>query len=137
MKLILVIMTILLLSVVSVNAQVSVIVNKSVHETTLNTNTLANIYTLTTSKWKNGGKIVLFDAFAKDIKNTVCKYISKDPFSLKREWLKKQLTGAAKVPKSIKSDDEMISKVASTPGAIGFVKSSNVTGDVKVLLEIK
>jgi len=51
--------------------------------------------------------------------------------------MKKQLTGEAKAPETIGSDEDVIKKVASTPGSIGYVKASSVTGEVKVLLEIK
>jgi hypothetical protein len=51
--------------------------------------------------------------------------------------LKKQFSGEAKAPESLSSDDDVIKKVASTSGAIGYVKSSSVHGPVKVLQEIK
>lgn len=136
MKIIL-IAAVIIFGAISVNAQVSVVANKSVSESSINASSLANIYTLTTTKWNNGTKVVLFDTASEDIKNSVCTFISKDALALKKEWLKKQLTGEAKAPQAISSDSEVISKVASTPGAIGFVKSSSVTGDVKILLEIK
>lgn len=120
---------------IPVNAQVSVIANKSVNET-VNAPKVANIYSLTLTKWSSGSKIVVFDNNS-DIKTNFYKEIGKDQMSLKKEWMKKQLTGEAKAPEALGSDDEVISKVSSTPGAIGFVKSSSVNANVKVLLELK
>lgn len=137
MKKLILIITLIVFGAAVSNAQVSVVVNKNVSETTINSASLANIYMLTTTKWNSGAKVVLFDTAVDDVKNTVCSFISKDALTLKKEWLKKQLTGKAKAPESLSSDSEIISKVTSTPGAIGFVKSSSVNGDVKVLLEIK
>ena len=72
-----------------------------------------------------------------DTKSGFYSGIGKDQLSLKKEWMKKQLTGEAKAPEAVGSDEDVIQKVASTKGAIGFVKSSKVTGDVKVLVELK
>lgn len=120
---------------IPVKAQVSVIANKSVSET-VNVSKVANIYSLTQTKWSSGSKIVVFDNNS-DTKTNFYKEIGKDQMSLKKEWMKKQLTGEAKAPESLGSDDEVISKVSSTPGAIGFVKSSSVNSNVKVLVELK
>jgi ABC-type phosphate transport system substrate-binding protein len=120
---------------IPVHAQVSVIANKSINET-VNASKIANIYSLTLTKWSSGSKIVVFDNNS-DIKTNFYKEIGTDQMSLKKEWMKKQLTGEAKAPEALGSDDEVISKVSSTPGAIGFVKSSSVNGNVKVLLELK
>ena len=126
---------VIILFILPVQAQVSVITNKSVSET-INTSKLANIYSLTVTKWSDGSKIVVLDNNS-ETKNNFYKELGKDQLSLKKEWMKKQLTGEAKAPESLGSDDDVINKVASTPGAIGFVKSSSVTGNVKVILELK
>ena len=119
----------------NINAQVSVISNKSVNETVDNAK-VVNIYSLTTTKWADGSKIVVFDN-STDAKTAFYGGIGKDQMSIKKEWMKKQLTGEAKAPETLGSDDEIIKKVSSTPGAISFVKTSSVNGTVKVLFEIK
>lgn len=134
MKKFIVVLAITLLTV-SINAQVSVIVNKSVGET-ITSSKVANIYSLTQTKWADGTKIVVFDNTS-DTKEVFYSKIGKDQLNLKKEWMKKQLTGEAKAPESLASDDDVIKKIASTTGAIGFVKSSKVTNDVKVLIELK
>ena len=119
-------------------SQVSVVVNKSVSETSINSSKLANVYSLSQLKWSDGSKIVVFEQSGdNDQKAKFYQYISKEPQSLKKEWLKKQFSGEAKAPESLSSDDEILKKVSSTPGAIGYIKSSSVNGTVKVLTEIK
>ena len=119
-------------------AQVSVIVNKSVSESSVNSSKLSSIYSLSQTKWSDGSKIVVFDQSSdNDQKASFYKFIAKEPQALKKEWLKKQFSGEAKAPESLSSDDDVLKKVASTPGAIGYVKSSSVNSNVKVLLEIK
>jgi ABC-type phosphate transport system substrate-binding protein len=118
--------------------QVSVIANKSVSQNSVNSSALSDIYSLSNVKWSNGSKIFVYEQSAdNDTKSKFYKFISKEPLALKKEWLKKQFSGEAKAPETVSSDEEMISKVASTPGAIGYVKSSSVNGNVKVLTEIK
>lgn len=130
-----IVIALFLFSALSVNAQVSVIVNKSVSESA-NASKVANIYSLTQTKWADGTKIVVLDNTS-DTKSDFYSKIGKELLTLKKEWMKKQLTGEAKAPESLGSDDDVIQKVTSTPGAIGFVKSSKVTANVKVLTELK
>ena len=132
------IVVLLIIFVASGYSQVSVIANKSVSETSLNSATVSNIYSLSQLKWSDGSKIVVFDQSSdNDQKAKFYQFISKEPLALRKEWMKKQFSGEAKAPESLSSDDEVLSKVASTPGAIGYVKSSNVNDKVKVLTEIK
>jgi ABC-type phosphate transport system substrate-binding protein len=126
----------IIFAAINVEAQVSVIANKSVTESSLASNKVASIYSLETTKWSNGNKIVVFDNNG-DSKPAFYSGIGKDQLAIKKEWMKKQLTGEAKAPEALGSDSDVIAKVSSTPGAIGFVKSSSVTSSVKVLLEIK
>jgi ABC-type phosphate transport system substrate-binding protein len=117
-------------------AQIAVIANKSVSESVAK-GALANIYSLSMTKWASGTKIVVYDNNDGSVRGKFYAFIGKDALSLKKEWLKKQLTGEAKAPETLSSDEEVIHKVASTPGAIGYVKSDNIPKTVKVLLEIK
>ena len=123
-----------LISCIALNAygQVSVIANKSVSESSLSSAKISSIYMLEKTTWSNGSKIVVFDN-SSDVKTDFYDMIGKDQLNIRKEWMKKQLTGEAKAPETLGSDAEVIKKVAATPGAIGYVKSSSVTGDVKVI----
>lgn len=60
--------------------------------------------------------------------------VSKSQFN--QEWVKKELTGAGRAPKSRESVDEVIECVASEKGGIGFIprgSASKAEGKVKVL----
>jgi ABC-type phosphate transport system substrate-binding protein len=125
-----------LIAAAQMQAQVSVIANKAVSDAPLGSDKVGAVYSLDLTKWTDGVKIIVFDNSG-GAKDAFYAGIGKDPLALKKIWLKKQLTGEAKAPETLSSDDEMVKKVASTPGAIGYVKSSAVTGGVKLLLEIK
>ena len=137
MKKYLLILAIMFLFGYTASAQVSVVVNKSVTETSLSGQELGNIYSLVSTKWNNGSRVVVFDYNSGNSQASFYKYIGKDALSLKKDWMRKQLTGEAKAPQTLGSDEEVLAKVASTPGAIGYVKSSVVNGSVKVVAEIK
>lgn len=126
---------VLIATVVSV-AQVSVIANKSVSESSVSSVKVSSIFSLVETKWSDGSKIVVFDQNS-DAKKDFYTGIGKDQLSMKKDWMKKQLTGEAKAPETVASDAEVLAKVSSTPGSIGYVNSSSVSGGVKVLLEIK
>lgn len=119
------------------SAQVSVIANKSFKSDRINLSTLKDIYNLDTQSL-NGEKVKLFD-FSPDnsIKSNFYSAINANPAEIKKVWLKAKLTGGGNPPVNVSSEDEMINKVSSTDGAIGFVSSSKVNDKVKVLLEIK
>ena len=55
---------------------------------------------------------------------------------MKSIWLKKMLSGEGDPPEALKSESEVLQKVSSTPGAIGFVSEANISDDVKVLTVI-
>ncbi|HAP37103.1 MAG TPA: hypothetical protein DCQ28_14680 [Bacteroidetes bacterium] len=126
----------LFLSVGISSAQVSIVANKSVQDNGLTTLKVASIFSLEQVKWSSGDRIVVFDQNG-DAKKDFYAGIGKDPLSMKKDWMKKQLTGEAKAPETLSSDADVIAKVSSTPGSIGYVNSSNVSSAVKVLLEIK
>jgi ABC-type phosphate transport system substrate-binding protein len=119
------------------SAQVSVIANKNLKSDKINLATLKDIYNLDTQSL-NGEKVKLFD-FSSDnsVKNNFYSAINTNPAEIKKVWLKAKLTGGGNPPVNVSSEDEMINKVSSTDGAIGFVSSSKVSDKVKVLLEIK
>ncbi|KAA3618465.1 MAG: hypothetical protein D8M58_13455 [Calditrichaeota bacterium] len=129
---------IILMFSMAANAQVSIIVNKSVSESSLDAGKLKSIYTLKTTKWADGSKIVVFNLKTKgESQNKFYGHIGSKANDLKKTWMKAQLTGEGKAPKSLGSEDEVVQKVASTPGAIGFVSTSKVSDDVKTIATIK
>jgi ABC-type phosphate transport system substrate-binding protein len=134
----LIVLALILLFTGSVYSQVSVIVNKSVSETSIDKSKLAEIYQLKSKTWSDGKAIVVFVLKAdNDDSNKFYDAIGQSSMKMKKLWMKKQLTGEGQAPEGLSSDSETISRVSSTPGAIGYVNSASVTDAVKVLMEIK
>ena len=129
---------IILLAAVATQAQVAVIANKSVPESSVSSSKLSDIYSLRLKTWSNGSAIVPV-TFKSDNEDSQKFFnsLGKSTMEMKKLWMKLQLTGEGQPPVGVGSDDEVLSKVASTPGAIGFVSADKVNGSVKVLLTIK
>lgn len=55
------------------------------------------------------------------------------PHQLRMAWDRQVFSGQGQYPEQVSSPQEMLSRVASTPGAIGYVKASEVDQNVRVL----
>ncbi|WP_245961429.1 substrate-binding domain-containing protein [Thalassotalea euphylliae] len=61
------------------------------------------------------------------------KVLKKSPAQVKAYWSKRLFTGKGKPLQELDADAQVLSLVASTPNAIGYVDASAVDGSVKVL----
>lgn len=119
-------------------AQVAVIAHPSVPLDRLEKTELRYIYTGDIRKWGNGEAVVVFDLKPNgEMKDAFYDFLGKSPSRMKSIWLKNLLSGEGDPPESLKSEQEMLAKVAATRGAIGFISESMVDKSVKVLLLIR
>jgi len=131
------IITILLLTSINAYAQVAVIANKSVSESSISASKAAEIYLLKAKTWSNGKAIVT--TTLKSDNSTSKKFfgsMGKSLMEMNKAWMKIQLTGEGQAPVGCGSEEEILEKVASTPGAIGYISTDKVNDKVKVLLKI-
>ena len=131
------IIAILLFASMNAYAQVAVIANKSVADASISSSKVESVYMLKDKAWSDGKGVILFTL--KSDNGTVEKFFSsfgKSSSDMKKMWMKAQLTGEGMAPEALGSEDEVVNKVASTPGAIGYVDAKKVNGNVKVLLTI-
>lgn len=127
----------LFLLAINIQAQVAVVGNKSVSESSINISQLNDIYSSKVKNWKDGSKIIRFTSKTDDaISDKLFGAIGKSSIDMKKLWMKLQLTGEGMAPEALGSDEEVINKVSSTPGAIGFIDAKKVNDKVKVLLKI-
>jgi ABC-type phosphate transport system substrate-binding protein len=112
-------------------AEVAVIVHPS-NADTISQNDVSDIFLGKTKSFPGGSSvvpIVLNDATVDEF-NT--KLLGKSTSQLKSYWSKLVFTGKANPPKSVTAD-EMLSLIKSNPNMIGFIDSTKVTADVKVV----
>ncbi|WP_372013067.1 type 2 periplasmic-binding domain-containing protein [Pseudoxanthomonas sp. 10H] len=63
------------------------------------------------------------------------KVLGRSGADLAGYWSKLIFTGKAKAPEELASDAAVKAKVASTPGAVGYIDDAAVDGTVKVLFK--
>lgn len=117
-------------------SQIVLIANNGVDMNISGNTAISDIYTLETQKSTNGVALVVFDLKTAP-NDQFYAALGKSATELKKIWMKMQLSGDGKAPTALASEDEMIAKVASTPGAIGYVSQAKVTDAVKTLFTIK
>lgn len=109
-----------------------------VKEKTLSKNTLRAIFGMRLHTWPDGTAIRVFvmpddapshAAFSKEKLNVF-------PYQLRSAWDRLVFSGTGQAPDTVTSAEEMLARVASTPGAIGYLTKS-MTDDRVNVLQIK
>ena len=131
-------LSLLVLWNLDVPAQVAVIGHKDVPGDSLTSSQLLDFYSAEKRVWKNGSAVIVFDLKPKvEFKANFYKFLGKSSSRMKSIWMVNMLSGEGDPPESLKTEEEMLKKVAETEGALGFVRKSIVNGSVKVLTVIK
>ncbi len=115
-------------------AEVSVIVNKA-NTDSLDAEELKKIYLGKMKSFHSGEKV---EVYALDSSNETTqefqqKVLNKSNSQYKSYWSKLVFTGKGIPPKELANANEIIEQVSKNTNAIGFVETSEVTGDVKVV----
>lgn len=128
----------MLLGTYTTHSQVVIIAHKSVASPTQQISAFADIFTLNTKNWSDGTKITVID-YKTDTPPRAKFYaaLGMSTVEMQKIWLRKQFSGKATPPILLLSEDEVLARVAATPGAIGYVSAEKVSGSVKVLTTVK
>ena len=119
-------------------AQIAVIVNKSVPISSIDKRTILDIYSLSTQTWEDGSAITVVTLKGNEgIGKKFYEFIGRTSLQMRKLWMRAQLSGESGVPVSLSSEAEVAEKVASTPGAIGFVSEDHVPKGVTILAVIE
>ncbi len=109
-----------------------------VREKVLSVNSLRSIFSMHLKTWPDGTKIRVFVLPDDDqLHQSVAKEkLNVFPYQLRSTWDRLVYSGTGQAPIKVNSAEEMRAKVASTPGAIGYLWRANINENVNVL-EIK
>jgi ABC-type phosphate transport system substrate-binding protein len=132
--------SVLILLAVSARADtaVAVIAHPSVPVDALKKSELLNFYLFDIVKWPDQQPVVVLDLKPKgETRDAFYHFLGKRPSRMKSIWLRKVLSGEGDPPEAMPSEVDLVAKVASTRGAIGFAEVANVKGEVKVLIRIE
>ena len=133
MRTVIVVVVLTILCALTSSAQVLIIANKSVADGSVSSDAVKEIYSLVKKQWSDGSPIVALDLKSGGSREAFYRYIGYSDIELKKTWLREQLSGRGKAPEAFASEEEIVAKVASTPGAIGYVSEGKATGGVKVI----
>lgn len=123
-------------------AQVILIVQPQNVVTELSRNSLRAIFAMRQTTWPDGSAVQVF--VLEDKNNThiaFCKDIlSMFPYQLRRVWDRQVFSGTGSAPTIVKTEQEMLIRVAETQGAIGYMMVSDSDKDgssVKIIGELQ
>jgi ABC-type phosphate transport system substrate-binding protein len=117
------------------HGQIAVIANPSVPQDTVNKPTLLDYYTGDLRAWSDNQPVVVLDLDSdRRVRSSFYEDLGKSASRMRSIWMRRKLSGEGDPPEAIASNEDMITRVAETPGAIGFVPVAYVDERVKVLL---
>jgi hypothetical protein len=118
---------VLLLAITGFAQAVEVIANKSVPLNALSVSSARAIFGMRQVKWPDGSLIRVFvlpdnhpvhGAFCKERLNIY-------PYQLRQSWDRLVYSGMAQAPEEVATETELIARVATTQGAVGYISKGN------------
>jgi hypothetical protein len=116
-------------------AAVEIIVNRGVAGSSLALIHARALFGLRMTRWPDGRPVQVFVLpDGNPIHGTLCKEeLNIYPYQLRQSWDRMVFSGLAQSPIEVATEEEMISRVATTPGALGYVRKVKSNDPVKVL----
>jgi hypothetical protein len=117
------------------NVSVEVVVHPSIAIRDISKNSLRAIFGMRLRAWQDGSPIRVFvlpdeeplhQLFAKEKLNIF-------PYQLRSAWDRLIFSGTGQAPFLVSSEEEMRVRVATTPGAIGYLKRVNIDDSIQIL----
>lgn len=97
--------------------------------------TLRAAFGMTLQVWPDGRPVTVF-VFHDDnpLHQQFCrKVLGVLPYTLRRNWDRLLFSGAAQAPITVDSASEMLQRVATTPGAIGYIEKELSNDSVSII----
>ena len=118
-------------------AEIKIIANPSVVPSSVSTEDLKSIFLITKTSLSDGSHVEPVLTKTGSVHESFLKgYLAKSDSALQTYYRSLVFTGKGSMPKILAADSDVVSYVAKTKGAIGYVGSATATPGVKIL-EIK
>jgi ABC-type phosphate transport system substrate-binding protein len=115
-------------------AEVTIIANSSVPESSIDAGTIEKIFLGKKSSWSDGSKIVpVMLASGPTREAFLSNLVKKNDGDFKSFWMQNVFAGKGTPPQTFDSEADLVNFVSSTSGAIGFVAPGTATGSAKTL----
>ena len=117
---------------------IAVVINEKNPATVLGASDLRPIFQTTKTRWQSDIEAVPVnlpneDALRVEFDRVV---LGLDPDRVARYWQDRRIRGGARPPTRVTSPGAVLRAVAAHPGAVGYVRASDVTSNVKVVAKI-
>jgi len=114
-------------------ADILVIANRGVPAASISKDEVERIYLGRMSRWEDGSRIN-FVVLRDDTMDTfLSSYVRTTSAQFAQHWKRQVFTGKGQMPPMLDKPRDVVSFVANTQGAIGFVPEGTRTDEVKVL----
>jgi len=112
------------------------VVNSALTQNSVSRNGLSAIFRMRLRQWQDGSPITVFVLRDNNpLHQQFCKQVlNVFPHQMRRSWNKLVFSGTGQAPVTVASKEEMVDKIASTPGAIGYLSDEDITEDIKILI---
>jgi len=112
-----------------------VIVFKEFASNHLSQNSLRSVYSMRLQTWADGTAItvLILNPAGESHRKFCLEVLGLFPYQLQRVWDVLVFSGTGQSPIVMGSEQEMVEKIKSTPGAIGYLIDAEVPNDVKKL----
>ncbi len=125
---------VLLLSSATASA-VDIIAHRGVSLNAMSLASARAIFGMRQVKWPDGTSIKVFVLPDESpTHGAACKErLNLFPYQLRQSWDRLVYSGMAQAPSEVSSEEELMNKVAATPGAIGYVRKVRSNDPVKII----
>jgi hypothetical protein len=112
-----------------------IIVNRHVEQQAVSRSFARLIFTMRVLRWRDGKKIRVFvlpdrhPAHQEFSKRSLDLY----PRQLRRVWDRHLFSGSGAVPTQVETVEEMLERVATTPGAVGYLPTGSGNDSVRII----
>ncbi len=125
----------LLFTTASLRAEPIAIVNPDEAHTKIERKTLRAAFSMTLQVWPSGRPVTVFVFHDDDpLHQQFCrKVLGVLPYTLRRNWDRLLFSGVAQAPIAVDTPQEMLYRVAATPGAIGYIEKELSNDSVSIV----
>lgn len=111
------------------------VVNLKTSQKTISKNGLSAIFKMRLRHWNDGSDVAVFVLSDEDpLHKQFCKQIlNVFPHQMRKNWNKLVFSGTGQAPTVVENKEEMINKLRSVPGAVGYLNGADLTEGIKIL----
>jgi len=114
---------------------VEIIANPDVPVSSVSQNALRAMFAMKLLQWSDGRPVRVF-VLPDDnpLHRAFCKEkLDLYPYQLRQTWDRLVYSGTGQAPTEVDSEADMLSSVARTPGALGYIRKSRLNDAVRIL----